>query len=150
MQITDILVPERILCNVSTTSKKASIEILANLIAGGDPGLTKTEVFNSLLNRERLGSTGLGKGVALPHGRLKHCNKTLGAFIRLEAAVDYDAIDGEPVDLLFALLVPEESTQEHLDLLAILAEKFSDDSILEQLKTVKTADEIFKILTGRI
>lgn len=148
MQISDILTPERVQCDVNTNSKKASLEILANLMAGSDPGLTKVEVFNSLLNRERLGSTGLGKGVALPHGRLKHCDKALGAFIRLDTAVDYDAIDGEPVTLLFALLVPEESTQEHLDLLARLAEKFSDEQILDQLKNEHSREKIFALLTS--
>ena len=148
MQISDILTPERIQCDASSNSKKASLEILADLIASADPGLTKTEVFNSLLNRERLGSTGLGKGVALPHGRLKHCKKALGAFIRLATSVDYDAIDGEPVNLLFALLVPEESTQEHLDLLARLAEKFSDKNMLVQLKTEQSRDQVFALLTG--
>jgi len=147
MQISDILVPERVQCDVSSSSKKASLEILADLIAGSDSGLTKLEVFNSLLNRERLGSTGLGKGVALPHGRLKHCQKALGAFIRLNTAIDYDAIDGEPVNLLFALLVPEESTQEHLDLLARLAEKFSDKDVLEKLKNEQSPDNVFALLT---
>ena len=142
MQISDILTPERIQCDASSNSKKASLEILADLIASADPGLTKTEVFNSLLNRERLGSTGLGKGVALPHGRLKHCKKALGAFIRLATSVDYD------VNLLFALLVPEESTQEHLDLLARLAEKFSDKNMLVQLKTEQSRDQVFALLTG--
>lgn len=148
MQISDILVPERTLCNVSTNSKKASLEILAGLIASADPGLTKTEVFNSLINRERLGSTGLGKGVALPHGRLKQYGKTLGAFVKLESGVNYDAIDGNPVELLFALLVPEESTQEHLDILAKLAEKFSDENVLEQLKVEQSTDKVFNILVS--
>ena len=148
MQISDILIPERVQCSASCNSKKASLEILADLIAGADPGLTKTEVFNSLLNRERLGSTGLGKGVALPHGRLKHCKKALGAFIRLTAAVDYDAIDGQPVNLLFALLVPEESTQEHLDLLARLAEIFSNADMLKQLKSEQSRDKVFALLIG--
>lgn len=148
MQISDILVLERTLCDVSINSKKASLEILANLIASADLSLTKMEVFNSLLNRERLGSTGLGKGVALPHGRLKHCAKTLGAFIKLESGINYDAVDGNPVKLLFALLVPEESTQEHLDILAKLAEKFSDENVLEQLKVEHSIDKVFNILVS--
>ena len=146
MQIADILAPERVRCDVQTNSKKASLEILANLLADADPALTKAEVFNSLLNRERLGSTGLGKGVALPHGRLKTCSRALGAFIRLSAAVDYDAVDDEPVTLLFALLVPEDSTQEHLDLLARLAEKFSDEDVLGKLKTEPSRDKVFNLL----
>lgn len=146
MQISDILRPERTVCNVDAASKKASLETLSDLIASADTSLTKTEVFNSLLNRERLGSTGLGKGFALPHGRLKHCEQTLGAFIKLESGIDYDAMDGKPVQLLFALLVPEDSNQEHLDLLAALAEKFSQESILEQLKNECSSEKAFNIL----
>ena len=146
MQIADILTPERTQCDVNSASKKASLEKLANLIAGAESSLTQAEVFNSLLNRERLGSTGLGKGVALPHGRLKTCSRALGAFIRLSAAVDYDAVDDEPVTLLFALLVPEDSTQEHLDLLARLAEKFSDEDVLGKLKTEPSRDKVFNLL----
>lgn len=146
MQIADILTPERTQCDIHSASKKASLESLANLIASADSSLTRTEVFNSLLNREQLGSTGLGKGVALPHGRLKHCGRTLGAFIRLSTAVNYGAVDDEPVTLLFALLVPEDSTQEHLELLARLAEKFSDDTVLYQLKTEPSRDKVFNLL----
>ncbi len=147
MQISDILSPERVLCNVETGSKKAALEILANLIASADSTLTQSEVFDSLLARERLGSTGLGQGIALPHGRLKHGNKTLGAFVRLQAGIDYDAIDQGPVDLLFALLVPEESTQEHLEILSKLAEMFSNHKFLEQLKNEPSSDNVFRLLT---
>lgn len=148
MQISDILTPERTLCDVSTGSKKAALEIMASLIASADSSLTQTEVFNSLINRERLGSTGLGNGIALPHGRLKYGNKTLGAFVRLESGIDYDAIDQKPVDLLFALLVPEESTQEHLDMLAKLAEMFRNDEILKKLRSEPSRDNIFELLVG--
>ncbi len=147
MQISDILSPERVLCDVNTGSKKATLEILADLIASASTGLTQIEVFDSLLARERLGSTGLGHGIALPHGRLKHCNKTLGAFICLQAGIDYDAIDKQPVNLLFALLVPEESTQEHLEILSKLAEMFSNKEFLEQLKVESSEDNIYKLLT---
>ena len=148
LKISDILVPQRTLCDVQASSKKAALELIADLISDADPGLTKMEVFNSLVNRERLGSTGLGRGIALPHGRLKHCGQALGAFMRLATPVDYDAIDGNPVSLLFALLVPEDSTQEHLDLLARLAEKFSDKAVLEQLETETSAEKIYTILTA--
>jgi len=147
MRIADILSPERILCNIETGSKKATLEILATLIASADSTLTQSEVFDSLLARERLGSTGLGQGIALPHGRLKHGNKTLGAFVRLQAGIDYDAIDQGPVDLLFALLVPEESTHEHLEILSKLAEMFSNHKFLEQLKNEPSSDNVFRLLT---
>jgi len=148
MQISEILSMDRICCDTSGASKKAVLETLASLIANGSSDLTQSEVFNSLLTRERLGSTGLGHGVALPHGRLNHVNKTLGAFIRLQQPVDYDAIDAQPVDILFALLVPQESTDEHLQILSRLAEKFSDASLLNQLRTENSTDAIFDLLTG--
>ena len=148
MQISQILAPDRVLSNVPDQSKKAALETLATLIAGADPGLTQAEVFNSLITRERLGSTGLGEGVALPHGRLKNGEHTLGAFIRLGSAIDFDAVDHKPVDLLFALLVPEESTDEHLQILAQLAELFSKPEVLERLRTEQTTEGIFSVLTG--
>jgi PTS system nitrogen regulatory IIA component len=148
MKISDILSPERTRCDVSAGSKKAALEILAGLISSADPRLTQAEVFESLISREKLGSTGLGKGIALPHGRLPHGSKTYGAFIRLETAIDYDAVDHTPVDLLFALLVPEQSTQEHLDILARLAELFSNDETLVKLRKEPLTQEIFKLITA--
>jgi len=148
MQIADILSPERTLCGVKTGSKKAALEILSSLIASADSSLTQAEVFDSLLARERLGSTGLGMGIALPHGRLKLVNKTLGAFVKLQSGIDYDAIDQKPVDLLFALLVPEESTQEHLDILAKLAEMFSNEKVLAQLRQESSRDSVFNLITS--
>lgn len=146
MEISDILHPERTLCDVNAGSKKASLEIIASLIANDDPTLSQVDIFTSLLAREKLGSTGLGNGIALPHGRSKGSKSTLGAFIRLSSPIDYDAIDGAPVDLMFGLLVPEESTQEHLDILAKLAEKFSNKDILEILRQESSRDIIYKLL----
>jgi len=100
------------------------------------------------VTREKLGSTGLGKGIAIPHGRLKGSKKTIAAFIQLQYGVDYDAIDDAPVDLLFALLVPENSTDEHLKTLAHLAEMFSNTDTLEQLRSETSAEGLHKILTG--
>ncbi len=148
MQISEILSTDRIRCDTNEASKKAALETLATLIADGSSSLTQSEVFDSLLARERLGSTGLGHGVALPHGRLNHGDKTMGAFIRMQTPVDYDAIDMQPVDILFALLVPQESTDEHLQILSRLAEKFSDAGLLDQLRTEKSTEAIFNLLTG--
>jgi len=147
MQISEILSPKRILCDVSTGSKKVALEILAKLISNSDNNLTQSEVFDSLLTRERLGSTGLGYGIALPHGRLKHGNTTVGAFIRLKNGIDYDAIDAKPVDLLFALLVPIDSTQEHLEILSQLAERFSNEDFLGRLRAESSEQNIFELLT---
>lgn len=148
MQIRQILTPDRVRNDIPDHSKKAALETLASLIAGADPSLTQAEVFNSLISRERLGSTGLGQGVALPHGRLKNGDKTLGAFIRLESAIDFDAVDQKPVDLLFALLVPEESTDEHLQILSQLAELFSQPEVLNRLRTEKSNEGIYSVLIG--
>ena len=105
MRISDILTSERIICNVNLSSKKAALETLSGLIASASIQVNEQEVFNSLLSRERLGGTGLGNGIALPHGRLKDGLSTIAAFIKLKQGVDYDALDHQPVDLIFALLV---------------------------------------------
>lgn len=148
MQISEILSPDRIRFDTNGTSKKAALETLSSMIAGDNPDLTQFEVFESLLTRERLGSTGLGHGVAIPHGRTRHDNKTLGAFIRMQTPVEYDAVDKQPVDILFALLVPQESTDEHLQILSRLAEKFSDTELLGKLRTEQSTDAIYELLAG--
>jgi PTS system nitrogen regulatory IIA component len=146
MQLTDLLVPERVSCDNQASSKKRVLETLSEMIAQGQETLDKNEVFDSLLSRERLGSTGLGHGVAIPHGRLKESDKTIGAFIKLEEGIDYDAMDQQPVDLLFALLVPEHSTEEHLQLLAKLAEMFSDADVVKRLRKAHSSTALLDIV----
>lgn len=148
MEISDILTRDRVLCNVNLSSKKAVLETLSGLIAGADTGATEQEVFNSLLSRERLGGTGLGNGIALPHGRLKSSFSTTAAFIKLKRGVDYDTLDRQPVDLVFALLVPEDSTEEHLRILAQLAEMFDRPDFLTRLRRGKSRDAIYELLAG--
>ena len=134
MQVSELLELERISCNTDAASKKRVLEQLSALLAGSQSELTQTQIFDSLLSRERLGSTGLGHGVAIPHGRVKNTDKTLVALLKLDHGIDYDAIDNQPVDLLFALLVPEHSTDEHLKLLSQLAEMFSDTELVNRLR----------------
>jgi PTS system nitrogen regulatory IIA component len=148
MRISDILSADRVACRLNVSSKKGALEELAQMIASGAPALSSTEIFESLISRERLGSTGLGHGVAIPHGRLKNSDQTLGAFALLARAVDYDAIDQQPVDLLFALTVPQHSTDEHLEILARLAEMFSDAELVARLRSESTAAALFKLLTS--
>ncbi len=148
MHISEILTSDRILCNVDLSSKKAVLETLSGLIAGASSGLTGQAVFNSLLSRERLGGTGLGNGIALPHGRLKNGLSTIAAFIKLKRGVDYDAVDHQPVDLIFALLVPEQSTEEHLQVLAQLAEMFNKPEFLARLRKEESNEAIHSLLTG--
>jgi len=148
MEISDILSADRILCDTKDNSKKSALETLAALIAGADHDLTQAEVFGGLLARERLGSTGLGHGVALPHGRLKPGDKTIAAFLRLRQGIDYDAPDQQGVDLLFALLVPENSTEEHLQILSKLATLFNDDTLCQRLRSASSEQSLFALLTG--
>jgi PTS system nitrogen regulatory IIA component len=147
MKLADILTPERTACDVDATSKKRTLEIISELLAH-ETGLDAAEIFNCLNARERLGSTGLGHGVAIPHGRMRTSEKTLAAFVRARSAVDYDAVDQQPVDLFFALLVPEHSTDEHLAVLGHLAEMFSDEAFRTRLREDCSALDLYAMLTG--
>lgn len=147
MLVADLLTVGRIIPDALPASKKRALELLSTLIAQEQSGMDANLVFDSLLARERLGSTGLGHGVAIPHGRVRNATTSLGAFIRLQQPIDYDAMDGEPVDLLFGLLVPEESTEEHLQILARLAEMFSNPDFVKQLRHCSTADELYTLLS---
>lgn len=147
MQIAEILTPDRIQCKVVCKSKKDSLDILAKSITSGDVSLTQTEVFNCLLARERLGSTGLGHGIAIPHGRLKRSNITIAAFLQLKNGINYDAVDQQPVDLMFALIVPEKSTDEHLQILSRLAEMFSDKKLVDRIRLKSRPETVYELLT---
>ncbi len=146
MQVTELLNIERISCANEAGSKKRVLEQMSQLIANGQTELSQDQIFDSLISRERLGSTGLGHGVAIPHARLPNSDKTLAAVIKLRQGVDYDSPDQKPVDLLFALLVPENSTEEHLQLLAQLAEMFSDAEFVSKLRAANDADTLYQTL----
>ncbi len=146
MELIDILSPLRVAQNDTVTSKKRALELVSQLL-GQDEVLTAQEVFESLVARERLGTTALGHGVALPHGRLKQSNVTLGAFVQLTNGIDFDAADRNPVDLLFAIVVPESCNEEHLKLLAQIAELFSDADMRKKLREARNADELYALLT---
>lgn len=149
MNISELIDSERVLCCPEIASKKRLIEIVSDLLAVNLPQLSAQEIFESLINREKLGSTGLGKGVAIPHGRMHGLEKPVCAFIRLEQAIDYDAADNQPVDLVFALLVPEESTEEHLQVLSMIAELFSDQDLCSGVRNCETGDCLVQILNHR-
>ncbi len=148
MQVADLITPERVTCSLPAASKKRALEQLSGLMATGQTGLTQTEIFDSLISRERLGSTGLGHGVAIPHGRLKQSERTIGAFMKLRDPVDFDAADRQPVDLMFALLVPEQSTDEHLQLLAQLAQMFSDETLVRKLRETNDAEALYRLINN--
>ncbi len=148
MQIADFISPERVIRQSKVTSKKRALEEVSGLIAAAQANLLEMEIFDCLLARERLGSTGIGHGVAIPHGRLKSVTHPIGAFAVLEKGVDFDAMDGAPVDLVCALVVPVESTEEHLQILASLAALFSDERLRDGMRRATSAEEVYALLTG--
>ena len=145
-KLSELLVEDRVLLSQNIASKKRVLELLSESISDTVPQITSAEIFDCLISRERLGSTGLGHGVAIPHGRLKNVSQPVAAFLKLEAGIDYDAIDGQTVDLFYALLVPEQSTEEHLHILAMLAEMFSDSELCARLRAAKSKTEIHTLL----
>ncbi len=127
-----LLPPTNVVTDLQVTSKKRLFE-QAGLMFENNHGIERGKVFDSLFARERLGSTGLGEGVAIPHGRIKGLKEALAAFVRLAEPIAFDAPDGQPVRVLVFLLVPENATEEHLELLSELAELLSDRAIRDRL-----------------
>ncbi len=146
MQLTEIITPSRVLANLEGGSKKRVLELTAEFIAN-ESELDSEEIYQGLIERERLGSTGIGYGVAIPHCRLPSLDETetRGYLIQLNQGIDFDAIDGQPVELLFVLLVPESTNQVHLNLLASLADCFSKDQFRHDLQMATSQEELFDI-----
>ena len=145
MKITDVLTPAMTECNLPGGSKKRVLENLSIFITeqlGGDAEQTDT-LFHSLVARERLGSTGIGDGIAIPHCRAPGFKRIHGCLIRLSKPVDFDAIDDEPVDLIFALVVPEEKNDEHLATLARVAALLQNESSRQSLRQCSSNEELF-------
>lgn len=146
MKIADILSAERVSLGHTFTSKKKALEELSQLLARGVEGVTAADILASLSAREKLGSTGLGHGVAIPHGRIAGVNDSVGAFMRLKHPLDYEAHDGHPVDLIFGLLVPQGATEAHLKHLAAIAEMFSDESFCKKAREAADDQTLFRLI----
>jgi len=141
MKLSEILSTARIELAMRAASKKRVLEGLSELIAS-DTNLNGAAVFQALIDRERIGSTGIGENVAIPHGRLKGLERAVGAFAILEQQIDFDAIDQKPVNMVFALVVPEEATDEHLQLLSQLAKIFSNSQAKEKLLAANSPENV--------
>lgn len=141
-----ILPAGNVVLDMLATSKKRAFE-QAGLLFENHHGLARSVVFDSLFARERLGSTALGQGVAVPHGRVKGLEQAIAAFIRLAQPVNFDAPDGQPVTMLLCLLVPENATQQHLDILAELAQLMSNKALREALTTEADPAAVYRMLT---
>lgn len=149
MNLSSILTPARTLCRIPAPDKQQALELCARLFteersAEGGTGLDANALLLSLQARERLGSTGLGSGIAIPHCRLKNLDAVSGALITLAEPIEFDAIDGAPVDILFVLLAPENAMQQHLGALAALAELFNQAAFRQRLRNATSAEQLFQ------
>ncbi len=143
--ISTLLKPENVFSDLEVSSKKRLFELVGQAFQASE-GVSAKDVFESLVSRERLGCTALGHGIAIPHGRIKGLKETACAFIRTKAPIDFDAPDSVPVDLLFILLVPATATDLHLQILAELAQMFSEKEMRDQMRSVSDANKLYQLI----
>jgi nitrogen PTS system EIIA component len=146
MEISDLLQPEAVIFGLKASSKKQALQELAKH-AAQITGVNDRRIFETLLERERLGTTGVGNGIAIPHGKLADFKRLYGVFARLDKPIDFDAIDEQPVDLIFLLLAPAPSGADHLKALARVSRLLRDASVCEKLRGADTADGLYMLLT---
>jgi PTS system nitrogen regulatory IIA component len=146
MEIRDLLAPERVIANLKVTSKKQALQELSKKFAAAI-GRDEREIFDLLLERERLGTTGVGDGIAIPHGKLASLDQLYGMFARLERPVNFESIDERPVDLIFLLLAPESAGADHLKALARISRLLRDKKICEKLRGSDTPEALYALLT---
>lgn len=147
MNIADIISKEAVLDNVQATSKRELIQVLSNKIANL-ANVDERVVFDAVWERENLGSTGYGDGVAFPHARIEGLEKVSAMFARLDEPVDFDSLDGKPVDLVFLLISPENSGADHLTALASLSRVLKTEGSCEKLRKARSIDELYTILNA--
>ena len=146
MPLTDLITAAAILPALRVNTKKSALHEMSER-AGIVSGLQAREIYDAVLQRERLGSTGVGNGIAIPHGKLTNCTKIVGVFARLDRAIEFDALDGAPVDLAFLLVAPETSGADHLKALARIARVLRDPRIVAKLRATRDADGLYGVLT---
>ncbi len=146
MEIVDLISEQSVIANLRAGSKKNALQDLAKR-AAEITGLHERAIFDVILERERLGTTGVGNGIAIPHGKLADMERPLGLFARLERAIDFDSIDDRPVDLIFLLLAPESAGADHLKALAQISRLLRDKSICEKLRGTDTPEALYALLT---
>ena len=143
--IAKLLPPQNVVLDLDVSSKKRVFEH-AGLMFENNQNVARSQVFDSLFAREKLGSTGLGQGIAIPHGRIKGLKEAVGSLIRMREPIPFDAPDGQPVNLIFVLLVPERATDLHLQILSELAQMFSDNAFRSQLLQAASADAMHNLI----
>jgi len=145
MEINNFIDQDSILLDLKISSKRQTLKELSKRIAD-TRNLSERVIFDVLLEREKLGSTGIGHGIAIPHGKLKGLDKICGCFVKLNKPIDFDSIDGKPVDLIFLLLAPEDSGVQHLKALALMSRIMGNENFCNKLRSSKSAESIFSLL----
>jgi len=146
LHISNILTLERTVYLATINSKKKALELIADTFSESNPALVVDDIFNKLVERERLGSTAIGHGVAIPHARLSSLHHPLGCFISLKNGIDFDTEDHHEVNMIFTLVVPEEADDMHIELLATLAHLFSQDAFRQSLNNASSKEDLYKKL----
>lgn len=146
MTLQNILTLSCTQCAVSVQSKKRLLEQICQLAANELGDTNPADLLNSLLNREKMGSTGIGNGIAIPHGRLNKTDKAIAVFLTTQQAIDFDAIDNKPVDIFVCLFVPESNTQEHLETLQSIAKLFSDRKTAKKVRKCTSQQEMYNLI----
>jgi PTS system nitrogen regulatory IIA component len=146
MELADLITPKSVVANLKATSKKQALQELSRRMAE-ITGLPERDIFDVLLERERLGTTGVGMGIAIPHGKLPGLTRLYGMFAKLERPIDFEAIDDQPVDLVFVLLAPESAGADHLKALARISRLLRNRAICEKLRGSDSADALYALIT---
>ncbi|MFT4097334.1 MAG: PTS IIA-like nitrogen regulatory protein PtsN [Rhodoblastus sp.] len=145
MSLNDLISPQAVIASLKANSKKQALIELSEKAAGLS-GLDSREVLDALIQRERLGSTGIGGGIAIPHGKLARCEHIFGVFARLEKPIDFEALDDAPVDLIFLLIAPETAGADHLNALSRAARVLRDQSLVATLRSTRDPSALYSIL----
>ncbi|MGB5581154.1 MAG: PTS sugar transporter subunit IIA [Woeseia sp.] len=146
MKLEDLVKPDNVLCNAQARSKKHCLEILSELLSRSDSEISHEEIFERLVERERLGCTGLDSGIAFPHCRVEGAKRSAGALMKLSSPVDFDTSDSEHVDLVFGLMVPQELGESHYADIRLIASALNDQGLRTRLREAKSSSELYQAL----
>lgn len=148
MHIKNILKPGQILHHSDLNSKKQVLQRISDLFCQETPWINSKDVFNCLLERERIGSTAVGHGIAIPHCRVGEITEPMGCLLTLENSIDFNSVDDKPVNIIFALMVPEENHSEHLELLAQIAELLDKNEVREKIVNAQSSQELLEFINS--
>lgn len=146
MEIKDILTPDSTQCAVQGSSKKRVLETISQIASTYTPDIPPIDILTSLLCREKMGSTGIGDGIAIPHGRLSGLERVIAVLVTTPKGIHFDAIDNKPVDIFFAILVPEEQAQGHLQTLATIAGKLNNKDVVNAIRQAQSNKQLYEAI----